>query len=1356
MKFEGDYYIGLDCGTDSVGWAVTDSEYNILKFNGKAMWGSHLFDSANTAQARRLSREARRRYQREKQRIFWTQAMFADEISKIDPTFFIRLNDSYYHVEDRVEKQRNNLFNDANFKDMDFFKRYPTIYHLRKSLIHSNDPSDFDPRFVYLAVSHIMKHRGHFLFPGENMNAVMSIKEILLSLDGLFYDVFEDVAVSLADKCTEIENALNCERNSEKKEKLDEVITASDKKFKAAFIKMVCGNKVKPSDFFDNENYKDLSVIEFSKATFEDSDLPMLESELEDGEFQIIKNIKAIYDWSLLSRILDGSATIAEAKVALYERNHEDLLALKRAIRKYCSKKEYDNFFHGTDAAKSNYVHYTGKDHDLKLERKNKSLRVEKCSSDEFYKRIKGLIEKHANEPDVANILSKIEAKTFLPLLNSFRNGIIPNQIIKEELKKILDNASCFLPFLNEKDEEGYTVNEKLLSMIRFRIPYYVGPLGKNEKGSNTWAVRLDKGTVYPWNFDKKIDRAASQELFIRRMTNKCTYLKDQDVIAKNSILYSKYMVLNDLNNTRLNGERLSVEQKQIIFEKLFLMKKKVTQKALKDFVVKEGWFRKDEKPEISGIDGDYKSSMASYIDFKAYLDEGKLKKNDVEEIIKWITLFGDEPAVIEKNIKTRIASSLSDDDIKRIAKLRYSGWGRFSQKLLDGIYTTNKETGRMCSIMDMLWETGFNFMELMSKNFDFFEQTNDDSVIDKLSYSVVDELYVSPSVKRQIWQTLRIVDEINRIMKRPAKKVFIEVARSEEEKKRTVSRKESLLKNMKSGKISEEDRKIISSLESTDESLISKRDRLYLYYSQMGRCMYSGKMIDIDDLDNHNLYDIDHIYPYSKSNDDSLSNKVLVCSEFNREKSSAYPIQDNIRKNMAGFWKMLKDKELISDEKYHRLTRNTPFTDDEFEQFINRQLVETRQNTKATAEILNRFYQGKAKIVYSKAGPVSDFRDKFKFVKCRSINDLHHAKDAYLNIVVGNILDTKYSRPNMFYRNPEFGKEYYNLSKPFEFNVPGAWQITKGGSLKTVRDNMNRNNILLTRQPVTKNGQLFDLNLLKAGEKKGMLPAKSSDDRLKKLLAESQDKDKTISSWVEKYGGYNSMAISHFALVEYKEKKNEYIEFIPVRIVDRFRLNTMEKLLLYCEKELGYSDAKVIRPVVLINTVLELDGFRLHVAAKQSGSMLLRSATSLVLDNESIAYVKKIENYNNKLKKDKNYKISEKYDGLSKEKNEKLYAVFAEKSNNSIFAKKPGNKGESIKNSFDKFSMLNIEEQIDLLNNILLYFSSNGRCNLSLIKDSPNSGILTMSLRIKKGSKKLYLIDQSITGLFESRIQLS
>lgn len=32
---EQEYYLGLDMGTGSVGWAVTDSEYHVLRKHGK-------------------------------------------------------------------------------------------------------------------------------------------------------------------------------------------------------------------------------------------------------------------------------------------------------------------------------------------------------------------------------------------------------------------------------------------------------------------------------------------------------------------------------------------------------------------------------------------------------------------------------------------------------------------------------------------------------------------------------------------------------------------------------------------------------------------------------------------------------------------------------------------------------------------------------------------------------------------------------------------------------------------------------------------------------------------------------------------------------------------------------------------------------------------------------------------------------------------------------------------------------------------------------------------------------------------------------------------------------------------------
>ena len=63
------YYVGLDIGTDSVGYAVTDEQYGLCKFRGEPMWGVTLFDEAGLAAERRGFRTARRRLDRRQQRV---------------------------------------------------------------------------------------------------------------------------------------------------------------------------------------------------------------------------------------------------------------------------------------------------------------------------------------------------------------------------------------------------------------------------------------------------------------------------------------------------------------------------------------------------------------------------------------------------------------------------------------------------------------------------------------------------------------------------------------------------------------------------------------------------------------------------------------------------------------------------------------------------------------------------------------------------------------------------------------------------------------------------------------------------------------------------------------------------------------------------------------------------------------------------------------------------------------------------------------------------------------------------------------------------------------------------------------
>ena len=95
------YYVGLDMGTGSVGWAVTDESYQILRRHGKAMWGVRLFESAKTAEERRMFRTGRRRLDRRGWRIEILQEIFAEEISRVDPGFFLRMKESKYYPEDK-------------------------------------------------------------------------------------------------------------------------------------------------------------------------------------------------------------------------------------------------------------------------------------------------------------------------------------------------------------------------------------------------------------------------------------------------------------------------------------------------------------------------------------------------------------------------------------------------------------------------------------------------------------------------------------------------------------------------------------------------------------------------------------------------------------------------------------------------------------------------------------------------------------------------------------------------------------------------------------------------------------------------------------------------------------------------------------------------------------------------------------------------------------------------------------------------------------------------------------------------------------------------------------------------------
>ena len=206
------------------------------------MWGVRLFESAKTAKERRVFRTGRRRIERRNRRIDFLQELFSEAVCEKDPGFYQRLNDSRLWEEDKTERQINSLFNDVDFTDKSYHKKFPTIYHLRQKLME--DSCEFDVRLVYLAIHHILKHRGHFLLENFEIreDGAVGFEEAMADLGnvlGQFLD--RSLPVENNDACKEI--LKNRKLNKlEKLEQLGKLYDAGgDKSIKEIFRLIVGG-----------------------------------------------------------------------------------------------------------------------------------------------------------------------------------------------------------------------------------------------------------------------------------------------------------------------------------------------------------------------------------------------------------------------------------------------------------------------------------------------------------------------------------------------------------------------------------------------------------------------------------------------------------------------------------------------------------------------------------------------------------------------------------------------------------------------------------------------------------------------------------------------------------------------------------------------------------------------------------------------------------------------------------------------------------------------------------------------------------------------------------------------------------
>lgn len=969
-------------------------------------------------------------------------------------------------------------------------------------------------------------------------------------------------------------------------------------------------------------------------------------------------------------------------------------------------------------------------------------------------------------------MISRFERQQFLRRLKTSDNGSIYYQLHLEELKAIIENQGRFYPFLKREAA-------KIESLVSFRIPYYVGPLtDKNARqdshGRNRfqWSERkpgMEDAVITPWNWDQVIDKNKSAEKFILRMTGDCTYLAGEKTLPKCSLLYEEFCVLNELNGVRWSDDgddwhRLDAAQREGIIQDLFHRYRRVTYKKIADWLIQQG---DADNPRVKGGQGEsaLESNLGSLIFFTKDIlhDElvpGTKLYEDVETIILWNTLFEDR-AILKEKLESEFGpsgSGLFDDaQIKAICKKRFTGWGRLSKKFLCGL-KVDAQNGRSVSLMDVLREGNPNSTRRNGETMVMMEALRDEDLgfqkaVDAANRAFyaeegsslgVNDLPGSPAIRRSLNQAIRIVDEIAGIAGHAPANIFIEVTRDEDERnkgKRTKRRYEQLKVALEAFK--KDDPQVWEEFKRTAPSNLD--ERLTLYFMQRGKCLYSGRPIDINQLSNAGLYEVDHIIPRAYIKDDSLENKALVYREENQRKTDELLLDESIRRKMSAQWRALHDAGLIGDKKFNNLLRSH-ITEGAMRGFIARQIVETSQMVKLTQSLLEaRYAEAGTRIVPVKASMSHNLREAAGFVKCREANDFHHAHDAYLACRIGLFIQMRH--PGIYDNPIGYTRvvQDYVRSQAKEFNrrhqMPGSAGFVINSFMKSGFDKetgeifkdswdadaelegmhraLNYRQCYISRMPQEDTGAFWNATIYSPRNPK-MGP--------KLALPVKQELDPN------QFGGFSSQQFAYFFIYEAKKKGKPCFQFAEVPVWLAGKVGSCPDALAVYAEELaqaaGLEFVRIERAKIYKKQLVELNGERLVLRGKKE----LLSANELAFTLEELAA----------------------FDDVST--SEEIDFVLRFISSASSVVGKRVARLLDLSTVGERAASLAIDDKRGLLRALCPVLNgSNDRIDLSLIGGPKRTGTLQVSFTglLNNADVDFYIVDQSVTGMFERKTRV-
>ena len=561
----------------------------------------------------------------------------------------------------------------------------------------------------------------------------------------------------------------------------------------------------------------------------------------------------------------------------------------------------------------------------------------------------------------------------------------------RKEIQRVFEIQRKYHPELTDEFCDGYML------IFKRKRKYYEGP--GNEKS------RTDYG-IFTTQLDANGDYIKKDNIF-EKLIGKCSVYPEELRAAAASYTAQEYNLLNDLNNLTINGRKLEENEKHEIVERIKSSNTINIRKIISDCMG-------ENIDDFAGARID-KSGKEIFHKFEVYnkmrkalleigIDISNYSREELDKIGYIMTINTDKEALMEAFQESWIG--LPEEvkqcfiDMRKSNGALFNKWQSFSLKIMNELipemYAQPKEQMTLLTEMGVTKGTQEEFAGLKY-----------------IPVDVVSEDIFNPVVRRSVRISFKILNAVLKKYK-ALDTIVIEMPRdrnSEEQKKRI---NDSQKLNEKEMEYIEKKLAVTYGIKLSPSDFSSQKQlslKLKLWNEQDGRCLYSGKTIDPNDIiNNPQLFEIDHIIPRSISFDDARSNKVLVYRSENQKKGNQTPYyylthshsEWSFEQYKATVMNLSKKKEYaISRKKIQNLLYSEDITKmDVLKGFINRNINDTSYASRLVLNTIQNFFMANdadTKVKVIKGSYTHQMRSNLKLDKNRDESYSHHAVDAML-----------------------------------------------------------------------------------------------------------------------------------------------------------------------------------------------------------------------------------------------------------------------------------------------------------------------------------------------------------------------